>query len=346
MGKFLDASVKNVWNRRIEVKGMDDKSFLNHHKYIGGAALSVLGGAMWGISGTCGQFLFTRKGLSSLWLTPIRLLIAGIILLIWCFARSPKAALEPWKVGRDCRDLLIYGLAGITLCQFLYFGTIQLSSAGVATILQDLSPIPILLCSCVSAKRSPKWNEIVSIMLALFGVFLLVTHGSLTDFAVSPMALLTGIGCAGAVTIYNVYPKRLLSRYPVYLLQGWSFLLGGSISMLIFRPWEYAVTLDWQIIAGVAAVVVLGNLLAFNLYMVGVRLIDPEKAILYGFAEPVAAAVLSALWLGAPFTVWDLAGFICVFVMLLLLSMKGNGKKSVPEYHPVRNRSADNMEET
>lgn len=245
MGKFLDASVKNVWNRRIEVKGMDDKSFLNHHKYIGGAALSVLGGAMWGISGTCGQFLFTRKGLSSLWLTPIRLLIAGIILLIWCFARSPKAALEPWKVGRDCRDLLIYGLAGITLCQFLYFGTIQLSSAGVATILQDLSPIPILLCSCVSAKRSPKWNEIVSIMLALFGVFLLVTHGSLTDFAVSPMALLTGIGCAGAVTIYNVYPKRLLSRYPVYLLQGWSFLLGGSISMLIFRPWEYAVTLDW-----------------------------------------------------------------------------------------------------
>ena len=60
----------------------------------------------------------------------------------------------------------------------------------------------------------------------------------------------------------------------------------------------------------------------------------------------MAAAVLSALWLGAPFTVWDLAGFICVFVMLLLLSMKGNGKKSVPEYHPVRNRSTDNMDET
>lgn len=68
MGIFLNASVKNVWHRRIEVKGMDDKTFLNRHKYIWGAALSVLGGAMWGISGTCGQFLFTRKGLSSLWL--------------------------------------------------------------------------------------------------------------------------------------------------------------------------------------------------------------------------------------------------------------------------------------
>lgn len=285
--------------------------------------MSVLGGAMWGISGTCGQFLFTRKGVSSLWLTPIRLFLAGIILLVWCFVGNARETVKPWKEKRDRIDLLIYGLAGITLCQFLYFGTIQLSSAGVATILQDLSPISILLCSCVASKRSPKKKEIVSILLALFGVFLLVTHGSLTDFAVSPLALLVGIGSAGAVTVYNVYPQRLLSRYPVYILQGWSFFIGGSIAMLIFRPWEYHVALDWQILSGIAAVVILGNLLAFNSYMIGVRLIGPEKAILYGFAEPVAAAVLSSLWLGAPFTLWDLAGFVCVFAMLFLLSVKG-----------------------
>lgn len=282
----------------------------------------MLGGVMWGISGTCGQFLFTRKGISCLWLTPIRLFIAGIILLVWCFAKDVKLTVEPWREKRDRIDLLIYGLAGVTLCQFLYFGTIQLSSAGVATILQDLSPVSILMCSCAAAKRFPKSNEVISILLALFGVFLLVTHGSLTDFAVSPLALLVGIGSAGAVTVYNVYPKRLLSRYPVYILQGWSFFLGGGISMLIFRPWKYHVVIDWQIILGIAAVVTLGNLLAFNLYMVGVRLIGPEKAILYGFAEPVAAAVLSSLWLGAPFTVWDFAGFVCVFAMLFLLSVK------------------------
>lgn len=285
--------------------------------------MSVLGGAMWGISGTCGQFLFTRKDISSLWLTPIRLFIAGMILLAWCFAKDAKITVKPWKEKRDCVDLLVYGLAGVTLCQFLYFGTIQLSSAGVATILQDLSPISILLCSCVAAKRSPKWNEFISILLALFGVFLLVTHGSLTDFAVSPAALLVGIGSAGAVTVYNVYPGRLLSRYPVSILQGWSFFIGGAVSVLIFRPWKYHVVIDWQILLGVAAVVVLGNLLAFNLYMMGVRLIGPEKAILYGFAEPVAAAVLSSLWLGGPFTLWDLAGFVCVFAMLFMLSVNG-----------------------
>lgn len=280
---------------------------------------------MWGVSGTCGQFLFTYKGISSLWLTPIRLFIAGILLLTWCLCRDAGAVVKPWKERRDRIDLLVYGLAGVTLCQFLYFGTIQLSSAGVATILQDLSPISILLCGCVAAKRLPRGSETASILLALVGVFLLVTHGSLTDFAVSPAALLVGIGSAGAVTVYNVYPKRLLSRYPVTLLQGWSFFLGGSISMLIFRPWEYGVVMDRQIVLGIASVVVLGNLLAFNLYMVGVRLIGPEKAILYGFAEPVVAAVLSCVWLGAPFTVWDLAGFACVFGMMALLSLRRNG---------------------
>lgn len=94
--------------------------------------------------------------------------------------------------------------------------------------------------------------------------------------------------------------------------------------MLVFRPWEYQIVLDWQILSGILTVVIAGNLLAFNSYMVGVRLIGPEKAILYGFAEPVAAAVLSSMWLGAPFTLWDLAGFVCVFAMLFLLSVNEN----------------------
>ena len=121
-------------------------------------------------------------------------------------------------------------------------------------------------------------------MLALTGLVLMVTHGSLTELAVSPAALLCGIACAGTVTVYNVYPKRLLSRYPVPLLQGWSFLMGGTLMLLLFRPWETPVTVDAGLIAGIAAVVVLGNLLAFNLYMTGVRLIGPEKAILYAFS--------------------------------------------------------------
>ena len=70
---------------------------------------------------------------------------------------------------------------------------------------------------------------------------------------------------------------------------------------------------------GIFIVVVLGNVLAFSLYMSGVPLIGPQKASLYSFAEPVTAAIISTLVLGSPFTVWDAIGFVCIFLMLVLL---------------------------
>ncbi|MCD7724427.1 MAG: DMT family transporter [Clostridiales bacterium] len=90
---------------------MKVQAWTDRHKYLLGAVLSVSGGAMWGVSGTCGQFLFTRKGLSCLWLTPIRLFLAGILLLAWCFCKDFKTSVQPWKNKRDCMDLFLYGLA-------------------------------------------------------------------------------------------------------------------------------------------------------------------------------------------------------------------------------------------
>lgn len=47
-----------------------------------GALCALFGGAIWGLSGTCGQFLFTNSSLSPLALTWIRMLIAGIVLTL------------------------------------------------------------------------------------------------------------------------------------------------------------------------------------------------------------------------------------------------------------------------
>ena len=71
---------------------------------------------------------------------------------------------------------------------------------------------------------------------------------------------------------------------------------------------------------------VLGNVLAFSLYMSGVPLIGPQRSSLYSFAEPVTAASISTLVLGSPFTVWDAMGFGCIFLMLVLLSLPAKAK--------------------
>ena len=96
---------------------------------------------------------------------------------------------------------------------------------------------------------------------------------------------------------------------------------------LIFRPWQIDYVADGDGCCSVfSRCVVLGNVLAFSLYMSGVPLIGPQRASLYSFAEPVTAAIISTLVLGSPFTLWDALGFGCIFLMLVLLSLPAKTK--------------------
>ena len=293
---------------------------------VKGALLTMFGGMCWGVSGCVGQYLFTRQGMDSTWLVPIRLFLAGVILCIYYGVRNWRQLVNPWRSWRNARDLVIYGLAGVSFCQFTYFLTIQLSSAGMGTILQDLSPVIILLVVCIQQKRGPRVFEIFSIVLALVGVFLITTHGSLTGLAVSPAALVSGIVSACCVAIYTMWPKKLQEQYPTPMLQGWAFLMGGIMFSLIFRPWQIDYVPTAMGAFGIFTVVVLGNVLAFSCYMSGVKYIGPQKSSLFSFAEPVTAAIISTLVLGSSFTLWDALGFGCIFLMLVLLSLPAKEK--------------------
>ena len=300
-----------------------------NHRVLG-AFLTMFGGACWGVSGCVGQYLFSTQGMQATWLVPIRLGLAGLLLCGYYLLRNPRQLFAPWKTRRNALDLVIYGVAGVSCCQFLYFLTIQLSSAGVGTILQDLSPVMILAVGCLQGHRRPRLYEIASIALALGGVFLLTTHGSLTELAISPAALATGVLSAVCVVIYSVWPKNLQRQYPTPMLQGWAFLMGGVLFHLVFRPWRYHYVPTAAGYLGIAAVVLIGNVLAFSCYMSGVKLIGPEKSSLYSFAEPATAALIATFLLGSPFTVWDALGFGCFFAMLVLLSMGARREQAAP----------------
>lgn len=289
-----------------------------------GALMAVGGGICWGISGTMGQYLFTHEAMHTTWLIPIRLSLAGLLLFAYWLVKDRKLLFAPWRQRGSAVMLVLYGVLGVSMSQFLYFLTIQFSNAAVGTIMQDLSPVMVLLVACAAAHRKPRLYELVSIVLALLGVTLLTTHGDLTTFAVSPVALIAGVGSAVCVTVYNCLgPRQELRAYPVSLLQSWAFLMGAVLFALTMHPWTLGYTPTLRGVGGILLVVLFGNLLAFNLYMTGVKLIGPEKSVLYGFSEPVTAAILAVALLSTPFTLWDALGFAAVFAMLAVLSFGG-----------------------
>ncbi len=291
---------------------------MDRKRAIRGAVLTLAGGMLWGFSGTCGQFLMQEKGLASDWLVPVRLLSAGILLLLLCFLKEGKEIFKIWK--KDWAGVVTFGVFGMSMCQYTYFTAIGASNAGTATVLQYIGPVLILAYLSIRHKTLPRPNELWATCLAVLGTYLLATPGKPGNMALSKEALFWGLLSAVALAVYTVQPGRLLEQYGSAVVAAWGMVVGGVLLAAVFRPWSIPAPVDCQVALGLAAVVVLGTVTAFSLYMEGVRCVGPKKGSLYASIEPVSATLFSVVWMGASFEGMDLLGFACILSTIFLLA--------------------------
>ena len=91
---------------------------------IKGILLAISAGICWGLSGVAGECLMKSGDITSEWLVPVRLISAGIILMIYQIFRLKKHIFDVFKRKKDVFDLIVYALLGIMMCQYTYFFTI------------------------------------------------------------------------------------------------------------------------------------------------------------------------------------------------------------------------------
>ena len=293
-----------------------------------GTFLTLAGGILWGISGVCGQFLFQNKDVTASWLVPLRLVTAGFLLLCYYVIRDKGKTFDIWKTKRNRIDIIIYGLAGMMLCQYSYFQTIEWSNAGTATVIQYLGPALIVVWVCLQTKRLPERKEVLGVILAVTGIFLIATHGNPTTLALSQKALIMGLISAVSVVIYTVKPARMQAEFDTPLVLAWGMLIGGIALTIAFRPWNNKVIFDGETFTALAFIILFGTMAGFSMYMTGVKMIGSVKASLYSCVEPVASMVLTAVWMKVSFTTPDLIGTTFVIATIIILAIPTPLKKS------------------
>ena len=307
----------------------NDKNKINTKKgTIIGTFLTIAGGILWGISGVCGQFLFQSKDVTASWLVPLRLVTAGFLLLCYYLIRDKGKAFDIWKTKRNRIDIIIYGLAGMMLCQYSYFQTIEWSNAGTATVIQYLGPALIVVWVCLQTRRLPEKKEVLGVILAVTGIFLIATHGNPTTLALSQKALIMGLISAVSVVIYTVKPARMQAEFDTPLILAWGMLIGGTALTIAFRPWNNKVIFDGEAFTALTFIILFGTMAGFSMYMTGVKMIGSVKASLYSCVEPVASMVLTAVWMKVSFTTPDLIGTAFVIATIIILALPSPLKKS------------------
>lgn len=294
------------------------------NKSIFGAFCGLMTGICWGVSGVFGQFLFETRGIETAWLVPIRLTSAGILLLIYLFVTNREEVIRLAKNRRDFIQTILAGVCGTMMFQLTFFGTVQRSNAGTATVLQYLAPVMIMVYVCVRKKKLPKKLETLSILLAIGGIFLISTHGNIHSLVMTPEALMWGIGCAFFMFLNTVIPESLYERHPSTVVVGWALLFGGIVLSCVFRPWKYTVQFDAAVWVSLFFIIIGGSVAAYLFYANSVKWIGPTKASLFSCIEPVTATILSALWLKTDFIWIDLIGFVLILSTVFILSRTGD----------------------
>lgn len=292
-----------------------------------GYSLAFLAAVLWGVSGTLAQYLFVNRQIDPGWLVSFRLIISGLILLAHSLRKNPAAVVAPWKHGRDRIDLIVFGILGMLAVQYTFFVTITLSNAATATILQYLGPIFIASYYSAIERRLPIARDLIAIIFAMIGTFLIVTHGSLDTMSISEEALMWGILSAVALATYSILPVNLLNKYETSVVIGWAMLIGGIGLSFKHSPFTITGVWDSTTFIFVFLIILLGTLVAFYAYLTAVKLIGATVTSLLACAEPLSAAIIAVFWLKVPFGIYDWIGMICILITIALLAKNEPNKQ-------------------
>ena len=279
---------------------------------IRGYMLAILGGVSWGISGVCGQYLFMKYEISADWLTAVRMLLSGILLLMLALQKEHMRVFIIWKERKDVIWLIAFGLAGLLLCQYTFLAAIKYSNSATATVLQSLNVVLMAIVMAVWNKKRMSKIQIAAIILAVSGTYLIATKGNPMSMDISAKGLTFGILAAVGVVIYTLLSRPIIVSWGNLTITGWGMLIGGSVLFVLTRAWIFPTYLDLPAWIIIAVIVIIGTAVGFSVFLESVKYIGPVKSTLLGCLEPASATILSAVVLGTRFTVVELIGFVLV----------------------------------
>jgi len=288
----------------------------------------IIGAILWGASGPMMEWILIHSDMSVSFLLTIRLILAGAFLLSVLKIRGVKIY-RPWKQKVWARQLLLFGVVGMLGVQFAFTTSIEKSSAVIATLFQFLAPIYIITFLSWSNRRWPPIQQILGIVVTIIGLFLLLTNGSLSGFALSKVALIWGIVLGFTFSFYTLYPIRLMGEWGVLLSVGWGMVIGG-VTLLILNPissiTEMKHLTDLPISIMLFLIMVIGTV-AFVLFLSSMKYITPiETSILSSF-EPLTAIIVSVIWFGQVLGMWQLWGALIMLAGVTWISIAGSRVK-------------------
>lgn len=284
---------------------------------------ACLAATFWAISGISGQILMQDYHFSANWIVAARMVVSGLLLLIFSQKVSKKAKIsslfsQPLVVLR----LVLFGIFGVYAVQAGFFQTIALSNASFATIIQFTGPIFIIFYEAFRQRQWPSFQTILLLILTFIGILLLATKGNLNQLIVPKMAIIMGLIAALAVAVYSILPCQLIMDYGSLTVVGLGMLIGGLFANLIHPIWQIDGIFTLHSFIQFLIVAIIGTALSFFCYSQSLQYITPSLAGILTAVEPLLSLVFSLIIFHLSFGWIEWVGFLLVFCSILMIQRK------------------------
>lgn len=283
-----------------------------------------LAGIFWASSGVAVQDFFVHSEKSAMELTNIRMCLAGAILIListrrknfWLTLKILKKRLKLWL------DVIIYGIIGVMFMQFTYFQGISIGGAAATTVICYACPAMVVMWESFYHKKFPKLGEIIAVILAMSGVFLLVTGGNPTKLLVPMGCVIWSLLSGAAFAFSAIFPKHLFAKkIDPYFLTGVGMFIGGLSTFFLINDWNWSEFFAPNVLFDVSWIIIFGTIAAFLSFNAGLKFLTAEEASITATTEPAASVIISWAIFGTKFGLIESLGIILVLLAIIAPSI-------------------------
>ena len=249
----------------------------------------------------------------------IVVLARGVIgsLFIFVFLKVTKRSIDIKAIKKNLKYLIISGVS-LGLNWVCLFASYRVGTVAVGSLCNYMAPIILVMLSPFLYNEKISFKKAMCIIGALIGI-VLVSGVLEINSEVNIACVLLGLGAAVGFVLIIIYNRKLkdISVYDKVIVQ----LSTSALTVLpyvIFNNLHTTLVFDKQSIMLLIVLGVIHTGVAYCLYFGSINDIPTQTLAIFGYIEPVASVLSSALLLHEPISTFGIIGAILILLSACL----------------------------
>ena len=287
---------------------------------IQGHLLILTANLIFGLNTPISKWLLSEKLDASLH-TMLRMFIAGSVFWIASiFVERQKVPLI------DIFKLMICGLCGIAVNQYLFILGLSTTSPVDASVIVTSTPIFVMIFAAFILKEPITILKCAGVAFGVMGaVWLITSANSETSAHSSVWGDFLTLVSSFIYSFYFVISKPLAQKYSPVTMMKWMFLF-GFIALIpvnyrsVFLLEGVKSAIDFKTICAIFYVCIFATFLAYLLIPMAIRRIRPTTASMYNYIQPVTSSAVAIIAMQDVLTLPKLLATLMIFAGVFMVT--------------------------